>query len=341
MRTRLLDFIECPFCRGQLRLLVEREHGPEIESGTLTCDECSRVFPIIRGIPRFLEEIRDERDLRATYADSFGHQWTTYDWLRREDELEFFQITDLSREHLAGKTVLDAGCGGGRFSRFVAEYCGEIVAIDYSIAVDKARELAAGRANAHFIQCDINRNPLKRASFDLVYSHGVLHHTPNTRRAFDQLTPLVKDDGLLYVAVFRKTFALLRWSDAFWRSALNKLPIRWLDRVCGGLSYLSYMPFASFWKRFFWFSVQRTHQIRKCCLYDWYGPTYHHEHTAEEVISWYRDSGFTEVRYINAWPYCPVNEKYAMPAFTDSFRIGQLLGVRGAQRGAARGQAAA
>jgi SAM-dependent methyltransferase len=263
------------------------------------------------------------------YADSFGHQWTTYDWLREEDEKEFFTITDLEKSDLHDKLLLDAGCGGGRFLRFLASYCKEVVGLDYSIAVERAQELTKDCDNVHLMQCDINNHPFRKETFDVVISHGVLHHTPDTYRSFSQLPPVVKPGGSMYIAVFRKAFFLLRWSDSFWRSILNKLPISVLDKVCDLLSYLYYLPNAVFWKRFFWFSLQKTHEIRKCCLYDWYGPTYHHEHTVEEVKHWFEKVGFREIQYINAWPYCPANIKYAIPTWKDSFRLGQLLGVHG------------
>ena len=44
---------------------------------------------------------------------------------------------------------------------------------------------------------------------------------------------------------------------------------------------------------------------------------------------WFREAGFPEPKYINAWPYCPPTLKYPTPRFRDSFRIGQLLGVIG------------
>ena len=279
-----------------------------------------------------LSGVKTESDLRSVYADSFGHQWTTYQWLRDEDEFEFFQITDLTPADLAGKVILDAGCGGGRVARIVAPKCKLFFGLDYSIAVDKAFELCRDMKNAHFIQCDVNDQPFKPHTFDIVYSHGVLHHTPDTKRSFDNLPALVKPGGTFYVALFRKAVLPLQISDQLWRSIMNKLPIPVMDKVCGALSYLSYVPNGVFWKRFFWFSLQKTHEIRKCCLYDWYGPRFHHEHTVEEILGWFEAAGFEGSKYINAWPYAPPELKYAIPTFKDSFRIGQLLGVIGRKR---------
>ena len=329
MKTRLMDFIHCPDCKGELNLTVIEQVNDEILTGEIICSSCNNKYPIIKAIPRFLDNIKSEEDLRKLYADSFGHQWTTYDWLRDVDEKEFFTITDLKKEDLENKIILDVGCGGGRFARCVSEYSKEFFGFDYSIAVEKAYELCKENPNAHFVQCDVNKHPFKPNMFDFVYSHGVLHHTPNTKKSFDNIPDLVKEGGYLYIAVFRKAFILLRLSDSFWRAILNKLPYNILDKVCGALSYLCYIPFPVFFKRFFWFSLQETKEIRKCCLFDWYAPKYHHEHTAREVMKWFTDAGYKDVKYIDAWPYCPEKRKYAVPGFWQSFRIGQLLGVIG------------
>lgn len=325
MKQRLLDFIWCPECKAELELTATATVGDDITEGRLSCT-AGHSYSILRGIPRFIDGIRSAEDLRKVYADSFGHQWTTYNWLRDCDSDEFYTITDFKPETLRGKTVLDAGCGGGRFARFVANECGEFFGFDYSIAVDKARELTTS-PNAHFVQCDVNKHPFKPQLFDIVYSHGVIHHTPNTKKSFDNLPQLVREGGILYLAVFRKTFELLQWSDRFWRNRWNKLPIEKIDRLCERLSHLHKLPFPIFWKRFFWFSLQPTHEIRKCCLYDWYAPQYHHEHTVEEVFGWFKSAGFADPKYIDAWPYCPEDRKYRVPSFWGSFRLGQLLGV--------------
>ena len=332
MNRRLMDFICCPDCQSDLRLEPKDSDQSSVQSGTIHCDKCNSHFPIVNGIPRFLPNMQSPEDVRKVYADSFGHQWTTYQWLRDVDSQEFYGITDFTPATFEEKVVLDAGCGGGRVARFIAPLCKDFIGLDFSIAVEKAAELCAGNPNAHFIQCDINRHPLKPGLFDVVYSHGVIHHTGDSKKAFDKLPPLVKDGGLFYIAVFRKSWEPLQWSDTFWRNILNKLPISVMDKVCDVMSYMKFLPGARFLKRFFWFSLERTKEIRKCCLYDWYGPTYHQEHTVEEVFGWFMESGFPEPKYIDAWPYCPAERKYVIPTKKDEFRLGQLLGVVATKR---------
>ncbi len=332
MKLNLLKYMECKACKVEYEAQATEKAGQEIMSGRLRCPKCGREVPILKGVPRFIEGMHSEEDLRKVYADSFGHQWTTYNWLREEDEFEFYQVTDFKPEDLKGKLVFDAGCGGGRFARIAAQHAGELIGLDFSIAIDKAFELVGTKPNCHLVQCDINQHPFKENIFDVVYSHGVLHHTPDTKKSFLNLPPLVKPGGTLYVAIFKHTFAPMQWSDRALRGIMNKLPIPVLDKVCGAMAYLYYLPAPLFWKRFFWFSMQDTHEIRKCCLYDWYGPTYHHEHKVEELMAWFTEAGYSDLKYINAWPYCAPENKYRIPTVKDSFRLGQHFGIVGKRK---------
>lgn len=126
MKRRLLDFIWCPKCKGDLTPSATAERDGVILEGSLRCTN-GHVYPILEGIPRFIDAIASSDDLRKVYADSFGHQWTTYDWLRDCDADEFYAITDWKPETFHGKTVLDAGCGGGRVARFIARESGEFL----------------------------------------------------------------------------------------------------------------------------------------------------------------------------------------------------------------------
>ena len=62
----------------------------------------------------------------------------------------------------------------------------------------------------HFLRGDLLSPPLKLDSFDAAISIGVLHHTPCTRRTFDQVARLVKPGGRFYVWLYRKPDGIVR-----------------------------------------------------------------------------------------------------------------------------------
>jgi len=108
----------------------------------------------------------------------------------------------------AGKTGvfqgqdLEGGCGKGRHTKLAAEWrAKDIVGIDLGDAVESAFELTRGLPNAHIVQCDIFRLPLKKV-FDYAFSVGVLHHTPDPKKAFLSLASKVKQGGHISAWVY-------------------------------------------------------------------------------------------------------------------------------------------
>ena len=120
MKTRALDFLVCPTCKNALALAVTRHDGPEIMEGRLSCRSCDTSYPITGGVPRFVQS--------GSYASSFGRQWNWFktvqlDSLSGRDESErmLAATTGWSAGDYAGRLVLDAGVGAGRFAEIVAE----------------------------------------------------------------------------------------------------------------------------------------------------------------------------------------------------------------------------
>ena len=83
MKKRLLRYLACPACGGEIRLLsVAKEEAEEILEGDLDCAGCAQHFPIVRGVPRFADLGKIEEDKAAT-ASSFGWEWQHF---TQEDE---------------------------------------------------------------------------------------------------------------------------------------------------------------------------------------------------------------------------------------------------------------
>ena len=108
MKSSLLSLLTCRRCGGSFRLTSKSMEGSEVMEGDLICQECSNKFPIVRGIPRFLDQ-KLEADKKAT-ADAFAYEWTHYSRLTEGDKREFLAwIAPLQAQDFQDQVVLDAG----------------------------------------------------------------------------------------------------------------------------------------------------------------------------------------------------------------------------------------
>ncbi len=200
MRERLLDYLACPECRGDLDVEARERDVEHILQGRLLCSGCSASFAIERGVPRFAPELSadDSRTARA-----FGYEWTRYDELGERYRRQFLDwISPVEPEFFRGKVVLEGGCGKGRHTALAAEFGAlDVVAVDLSDAVDVAFRNTRDLPSAHVVQGDIHRLPVKQA-FDYAFSVGVLHHLPVPEDGFRSLVSRIRPGGRISVWVY-------------------------------------------------------------------------------------------------------------------------------------------
>lgn len=114
---------------------------------------------------------------------------------------------------LAGKRVLDFGCGHGMAAVVLARQGAEVTAVDLSIGYlreAQARAQANG-VEVHFVQANGERLPLADASFDAIWGNAVLHHL-DLARGGAELFRILRPGG---VAVFCEPWGgnpLLEWA---------------------------------------------------------------------------------------------------------------------------------
>jgi len=203
MKEKLLDLLACPSCGGDILLAYASKYlDKEIIEAVLTCRKCDREYKVERGIPRFAALDKIEQD-KAETAENFGWQWTHFTQENKLYAQQFLGwLQPVKKEFFKDKIVLEGGCGKGRHTTLAANWgAKEVVGIDLSAAVETAFQATKDLPNVHIVQADIFKLPFKRA-FDYAFSVGVLHHTPDPKKAFLSLASKVKKGGAISAWVY-------------------------------------------------------------------------------------------------------------------------------------------
>lgn len=316
MHPRFLSLLACPETGEPLTLSIAETNGQGmVMTGTLVSSS-GRRFPIVRGIPRFVSH--------ECYTGSFGFEWSR--WPRVQFEAEnrgrpmqghttrmWERITGVDPSAVPGKTIVEFGCGPGRFLDVVRNKGGLAVGVDMSLAVEAARQNFSDDPGVLIVQGDILRPPLRSSSFDGAYSIGVLHHTPDPLAGLEQLVKATVPGGWVSVCVYPKgefydyrSVARMRcWHHAchprfgfgpavaysYLAGYLLSPLFRWLRKVPGFRQLLRWTQRE--W--LVWLDIPDA-RWRVLDVFDAITPTTASTHTAEEVAEWLSRAGCSAIR---------------------------------------------
>lgn len=213
--------------------LACRAHGASFDTSSASVVEqadallCARGcrIPVIGGIPRFVAA--------DNYAAGFGLQWKAF----RRTQLDSYTGTSISRDRLSrcfggslevvrGRTVLEAGCGAGRFTELLLDAGARVVAVDLSVAVEANYENCGSRDNYFVCQADLRQVPVRPQSFDFVMCIGVVQHTPDPEETIAALAGYVKPGGQLVIDHYTHSYPETRSRRALRRMLLTMPPAR-------------------------------------------------------------------------------------------------------------------
>lgn len=112
------------------------------------------------------------------------------------------------------KTILECGCGTGQLSHYLQLNNNNVLGIDMSLsslglALEFKQQNQLERCG--FAQMNIFDLAIRDEAFDVVISHGVLHHTLDARRAFAQIARKLKPGGLIMVGLYNRPARLPTW----------------------------------------------------------------------------------------------------------------------------------
>jgi SAM-dependent methyltransferase len=230
MKMQLLDILRAPGTGAPLELRDPVFTNGEVESGTLVAADSVATYAIRNFVPRMVPD--------DNYAQNFGFQWNRFQRTQLDshtglpisrDQLTAFMKSDLAALH--GRRVLDVGCGAGRFTEVALNAGAEVVALDYSAAVDACWRNHAFHPRLHVVQGDIYNLPFVPASFECVYCIGVLQHTPDVAAAFRALPPQLAPGGRLTVGLYQKTSLDVLWPKYWLRPVTRRMDPLKLFRV--------------------------------------------------------------------------------------------------------------
>lgn len=313
MKKSLIRLLRCPKCeKDNLNVEVKDSEDEEILSGSVSCT-CGHRWPISRGILRTVAS--------DSYVQSFSFEWQLHRKTQLDNEKSdkssrvFRYKTGIKPEDFAGKEVLDLGVGTGRYGDVIERAGGKITGIDLSFAVETSMENIGRRSNANIIQGNVFELPFRPESFDLIYSIGVLHHTPDCKKAFLSLIPFLKPGGTIVIWVYDAHVwapgSILETSNRLWRSITTRLPSSLLYALCIcelPLYFLKKIPgfdqlLHLILPGFVYHAIPKTNRhpmIREHILdiFDWYSPKYQSKHTYPEVFSWFEEAGLNGIRIL-------------------------------------------
>lgn len=360
MKERLLEYLRCPKCRGRLELKKFSE-DTEVREGVLLC-KCGMWYPVINYVPRILladlrgnysifEEkhslpslpsaAKESEESKIQVKQSFSDKWSAQPkfGLANEKVKIFYDEWFASKigvdgiegmkSYFTGKNiVLDAGTGLGPKVESMCKYgVKEVIGIDISESVVHAHENTKACPGAHIIQADIMNPPFKEEIFDFIISDGVLHHTPDTKKAFLSLVPFLRRNGDIAIHVYKKMGPIREFCDDYIRNHSTKLSSEecWkfsesFTRFGKSLSdlnvdievpedipvlcikagkydlqrFIYYNFFKCFWKN--GFSFDENNLVN----FDWYHPRDAYRHSEEEVRGWFKEAGLEEIKSSHA-----------------------------------------
>lgn len=174
MQQSALEFLACPVCKKSgLHLSTVESEGEEIIAGTLTCDPCGVEYSIKKGISQLLSPILKRNTAKTESAYSF--LWGESDPGNGVGVFHYRRLMPLLPPgHLRG-VVLDAGCGRGLDTVYLASIATRVIALDLSIkGTERTYSRTRRLKNVDVVRGDLQHIPLVGRTVDFIYSFGVL-----------------------------------------------------------------------------------------------------------------------------------------------------------------------
>jgi SAM-dependent methyltransferase len=315
----------------------------EIKEGLLF-SQMGFVFPIIDGIPRILlEAIYDYSDFIKKHFDgyeetkkhlelkykglleyclkknnktkiSFEFEWSFLNegkndkiWNDNISELSkvFLRETGYEESILSDKIIVDIGCGHGVMTSKISEISKLAIGIELSKSIENAYILNKN-INAMYIQGDLQFIAFKNASFDILYSSGVIHHTNNTELSLSLVENILKENGTICLWLYHPQKSTIHNLINKCRKFTSILP----SKITFILLLIFILPFTLLIK---YFKRKKAPNFREeiIDLLDSFTPEFRHEIEQDLATIWLQRRSYKNIRITteNQFGYSIIGEK--------------------------------
>ena len=211
-KSEVADLLRKPAVHDGALAAGAIRNQPVVETGDAYKDQVQRQWDndpagshYVKGAkPHTLEWFKEVEAYRySTYAP----------WMR--------QVMGFDRQH--GKRLLEIGAGiGTDLAQFAS---GGAIVTDLDLS---AGHLALARENferrgltGEFVHHDAERLPFDDNTFDVVYSNGVIHHTPNTHAVVREIHRVLKRGGQAIVMVYAES-SIHYWRNLVWAIGIKE-----------------------------------------------------------------------------------------------------------------------
>jgi len=321
MKKEYIKLLACPKCSSELLFLeINKANKDVVVEGSLGCtsNSCNANYPINNSIPRFVNN--------GEYAESFGEQWKTFASTQidnkelHETKKRWDSEIGWQEDLLKGASVIEFGCGSGRFLDIVARSGADlVVGVDITNAVDAAQRMLIKMSNVFIVQADFFHLPFKKNYFDFAYSIGVLHHTPDPRRAFSNMVNIVSAKGEVGLSLYeislyerpplnsvRNSTIELMWAINMWRVELfrvvtTRIPDEWFLMYCKYfvpiLHYINKIPVIRYTRYLFPSTCYPNLPVEWSMLdtNDTYATKIVHQYRHKEIFQWFMEENIHNI----------------------------------------------
>ena len=166
------------------------------------------------GVPEY-----DNEENFLKYLDYIDKNFMQDGYFAQERGQPLF--SKLIPNNLKGKSVLEIGCGLGAHTEMLCKAGANLTSIDLapqSIVTTKKR-LDLKNLRAEVFEADAENLPFEDEEFDLIWSWGVIHHSPNTEKCAKEIQRVLKTGGELRIMLYH-TNSMYNWINVIFRYGL-------------------------------------------------------------------------------------------------------------------------